>query len=190
MDRVMNIKKVISVLTVSALALCFTACRARERYLNAEESRIAETPLVCHEAFGHYYFSPGWTEIGSGHSHTHSYCLKTDLDNPDRPYSVTVTHETNEYSYEEGYSFANIEYPILTEEYGEDAVTMTGMGGINDTGFASFEIQTEDTHIYQWYILGDYEQVLFELTVEDEDYAQENCIYDDVDNTTLTFYFD
>ena len=103
---------------------------------------------------------------------------------------MTVTHETNEYSHEEGYSFGNIEYPILTEEYGEDAVTMTGMGGINDTGFASFEIQTEDTHIYQWYILGDYEQVLFELTVEDEDYAQENYIYEDVDNTTVTFYFD
>ena len=190
MDWIMNMKKAVSVLIVSALALSFTACRARDRYLNAEETRIDETPLVCHESFGHYYFSPGWTEIGSGHSDTHSYCLKTDIDNPDRPYSVTVTHETNEYSHDEGYSFGSIEYPILIEEYGEDAVTIRFNGGINDNGFASYEILTEDTHEYRWYILGDYEQVLFVLTIEDDDYAQDNNLFGEVDSSVGTFHFD
>ena len=186
----MRIRKAAAALMVLACVLNVIGCRARERYLNQEQIEQDSMPLECDENFGIYYFEPGWTQTGPGNSKLHSYCRKADADNPDRPYSLTVIYDTNEYSHDEGYTFCDILLPtILAEKYGEDAVTMLESGGINNNAFASYEIRTDDAVIYRWYILGDYEQVLFELTAEDDDYVQEQGIYTDVYWAASTFYF-
>lgn len=186
----MGFRKTAVALTVLALALATTGCKARERYLNAREAYDASSPLICDEDFGRYYFDAGWVEDGSGDPASHSYCLAEDIDNPDRPYTVTVTYDETDDSHGDKYMFGDIEYTALVEEYGEDAVTVTGNGGFDDNGFASFEIRTDDGCIYRWYLINDYGYVLFELTADDEDYVQQHGLSDAVDSAFCTFHFE
>lgn len=179
----MRIKHAAVILAVLALVSGSAGCRAMERYLNEREAFLASMPLTCYESFGSYSFDPGWVEDGSGNSHLHSYCLAEDLDDPDRPYSVTVSSGTNGDSQDDLYS-------AITEEYGEEAVTVTGNGSFDDNAFASFEIRTGDSIIYRWYQMNDSEYVLFELTADDENYAQQNGLSEAVYSAFSTFQFE
>ena len=95
----MGFRKTAVALTVLALALAATGCKARERYLNAREAYDASRPLICYEDFGRYHFDAGWVEDGSEDPASHSYCLAEDIDNPDRPYTVTVTYDETDDSH-------------------------------------------------------------------------------------------
>ena len=47
----MGFRKTAVALTVLALALAVTGCKARERYLNAREAYVASRPLICYEDY-------------------------------------------------------------------------------------------------------------------------------------------
>ena len=183
----MKIKKVLAVLAISALALSSMSCRATERYRRAQELRELSKPLRCTKEFGRYQFPAGWVEAGANEPDYYYYYPREYADSDTVPYYVVVCHSENEYSEEDNHYFCNDEYQNLVETYGEDAVDITGNGQCDQGQFAMFEITTDEAHIYQWYILGDYEQVLFELTVEDDTTFDPDTTYYEVESVTDYF---
>lgn len=169
----MDHKRIIALITVSALALSFTGCRARERYLRELKEKEATEPLVCDTAYGRIILGPEWVEAESESDPPDSYtfCLEEYADPFDPPYYLTYTHCTNDYSEDTDYLFANDELQALTEEFGEGNVSITMSGSFNNDTFVNFEIFTEDAHIYRAYRLRDHEHMIFELTVTDEEAA-------------------
>ena len=180
----MRIKKALSVLVITALALSSMSCRATERYRRAQELEAANSPLRCSKEFGRYYFNPGWSEAESNDPYSFVYYPSEYSDADSAPYYLTITYSENEYLEDDHSTFCNDEYQKLVEIYGEDAVNVRGNGTGSGYAFVLYEIITEDVHIWRRYVLRDYEQVLFELTVEDESYYTEDLYYetDEVSN--------
>ncbi len=185
----MKIKKVLAVLAVSALALSSMSCRATERYRRAQEEEAANRPLRCSKEFGRYEFAPGWIEAGSNGSDFYYYYPSEFEDYDVVPYDIAVVHSANDYSLENNVNFCGDEYQNIVEAYGEDAVNNVSNVATDGERWVTFEIITDDIHFYRWYTLGDYEQVLFELTINDEASFDDDDLYE-VENGVYSFSWD
>ncbi len=182
------IKKITSVIVIFAMALGFTSCRATERYERERAQQEANAPLICRKEFGSYRLNPGWIEAGSNEPDFYYYVPRGFENAGESPCIMYVSRSDNDYSEEENYRFCNDEYQNLCEMYPEGTVDIIMQGGINNNTACAFEITTENEHRYQWIILFDYEQITFELEVNDEELAEELEADVDVEDASVSFY--
>ena len=176
----MKFRKVIAVIMVSVMAFGVTSCKARERYLREQELTQPSSALHCSFDYGRFDLPPGWVETAPG-----SYELTTDNDDY-YSYYFTVTYETNDYTGDDRYMFAEDNDEPIHQEFPDDEVYTLSSGGVGDDASATYMIEAGDTYIIRWYRVRAGDQVMFELTTPDAG-VQDREVYWDIEFSVTGF---
>lgn len=145
----------------------------------------------CETDFGTYDIGYGWVEVTS-HSNPpdyYSYCEDGNQDSVTPPNNLAVSHDMNYYGPDEGDAFATA---IIQQLHGQAAAydgtaAMTEYGTFGENQVYRFDLDCGDFNIYQWYVCGDHEYVMFSLAVYDFDEAEEDHSMEVAEDAVYSF---
>ena len=197
-------KTVVSIILITAMLLCMSGCAGsyrrssrRDRDRDDAEESSEETArddtgeIECETEFGTYTIGYGWVEVES-HSTPpdyYSYCAEGNENSQTPPNNLAVSHDTNYYGPDEDDDFATA---ILQQIHGQAAAyngtaSMTEYGTFGENQVYRFDLEMEDFNIYQWYVCGDHEYVMFSLAIYDFDEAEEDHSMDVAEEAVNSF---
>ena len=188
-----GLKSVIAYVTVTALLFGFAGCSSRRTSRQERESQrdwageILETSddsssdeIEVETDFGTFTINNGWVAVDSQtFGNTYVFSNEEDVDSTTPPNNLTVKYDVNPYSEDQHEDFCTA---ILQQLPGQAAAyngtaALTEFGQFGENMCYRFDLDCEDFDIIQWYVIGDYEYVMFGLMIVDEDKADEDdCI--------------
>ena len=195
-------KKFLALITAAAFMFgsvgCFSVSTSRrhrdrdreEREEGEEEEEENSGELEIEADFGSFVVNNGWIEVtGRSNSSMYVFCNEDDEDSEDAPNNLTVTHDTNPYSEDEHEDFCAA---ILQQIHGQAAMNngtaaMTEYGTFGENMCYRFDMDCEDFDIIQWYVIGDYEYVMFSLMIVDEDAAEDDDAFQMAEDAVNSF---
>ena len=183
-------KKFLALITLTAFVFGAFGCsslrtvrrnrdRDRDRDEREEEEEEPEE-LEIDAEFGTFVINNGWVLVDSQSGGSqYVFCNEDDTESRQAPNNLTVRNDTNFYAEDEHEDFCAA---ILQQIHGQAAqyngtAAMTEYGQFGENMCYRFDMDCEDLDVIQWYVIGDYEYVMFSLMIVDEDQAEEdNCI--------------
>lgn len=196
-------KKFIALVTVAAFMFGAVGCsslrsvrrdRDRDRSREEEEEDDNDSDELEIEAdFGTFVINNGWILVdGQSNSSRYVFCNEDDEDSSAPPNNLTVTNDTNYYSEDEHEDFCAA---ILQQIHGQAAsyngtAAMTEYGTFGENMVYRFDMDCEDFDVIQWYVIGDYEFVMFSLMIVDEDKAEDDNAVQMTEDAVNSFVWD
>ena len=195
-----RLRSALSLLIVFTVLMSFAGCghtsrrsrrSDRDRDRDREETTETTEDLVCETDFGTYTIGYGWVEVEAQRNapDNYTYCEAGNEDSRTPPNNLWVSHGTNYYAIDEGDDFCTA---ILQQVHGQAAqfggtAQMTEYGTFGENEVYRFDLVCEDFTTIQWYVVGDYEYVMFSLAIYDEDEAEDDHCMDVAEEAVNSF---
>ena len=144
--------------------------------------------------FGSYRIDDeDWVEVRS-HSQApyyFSYC-REDQEDESRPNNIAVFYSENKYTRDEHEDFRDAILMQLGTQAQEAGATVMSSGTETEKGYIAyrFELECENDTTIQYYIIGDKEYVMVSAAIWDRESAEEDGVYEVLDQIVDSFEFD
>lgn len=170
------IRSVFIVLVMGTVLVCMSGCNIKKRRNTVNKNVLSDQDTEYTKEFGSYTVKKGWIESKSHSSKGKYFYVKDGEDDDKKPNNISINAGTNKYSKNDHESFKQAIYRQLVMQVGKNKnTTINGNGSTTENGeiVYTFVIDSEDSVITQYYIVGDYKYVFVYESVWNKDNKDE-----------------
>ena len=169
------IKYILFIIVMESVLVCFSGCNIEDfkRHKNVEKEDVIVTEegdSKYEKEFGTYIVKSGWMESKTHSGNGKYFYVKEGEDNDKQPNNISINEGTNRYKKENHEKFKEAIYSQLIKQVGSNA-TINASGSTLDNGeiVYTFIVDSKDSIIKQYYIVGELKYVMIYETIWNKD---------------------